>query len=140
MQASKRFRFSLASNPVAALSTERLSSVVDVAGFRGALFLCTLGSGTTAATFKIQQAAATSGAFADISGASQAVVGANDNRAIAIDVVDPRKRYLRSSFATTAGGGTWDFGGVVVGLYDAGALPTSAGSGMLGVVSVVSAT
>ena len=139
MQISKRFNFALIANPIAAASTEILSSAVDMAGYRGCGFFCTLGAGSTSGTFKVAQASASSGSWTDVNGASKAIVGADDNNAIVIDIVDPRKRYLRTSFATTAGGGTWDFGGVVAAQYSAGVLPTGSTS-MLGVVSVVSAT
>jgi len=140
MQVSKRFEFALVANPVAAASTAVNSSAVDTAGFRGCVFLATIGSGTTSGTFTVQQAAATSGSWSAITGASQAIVGANDNKLIGIDVVEPRKRYLRSVFETTAGSGTWDYSGTIAGLYSAGALPTTAGGGVLGMTSVVAAT
>lgn len=80
--------------------TNPTSSIVDTQGYGGACFICKLGAVTNAAKIEMDvqgnTANATSG-MADMSGAKAAIAEADSDaeQSLVVDVVKPRKRYLR---------------------------------------------
>lgn len=89
--------------PLAAGTTDADSGYIDMAGFDGVLFVGVLGDNADTATLTV----AVHGSDASGSGYA-ALTGANisftmdatnhDNKVFAIDVKDPRNRYLRLNF------------------------------------------
>lgn len=103
MNLLKRVKITRVLDSQVAGTTDTLSSsILDMAGFDGVLFLLLLGDVTTNAvlTFQAQQNTANSGTgMATLAGtAAQSAAGASnqDNQVLALDVVKPTERYLRA--------------------------------------------
>ena len=144
MNLSKRSRVTFASVPVAAGTTAASGAVIDMQGYEGAMFLFGIGteSSTSGGTCAVQGAAASTGAFTTLSGASKTYAAGDDDKGIVIDVWKPRYRYLRSLFTPSTTAGT-EFGGVFCTQYGARKYPTVHGTSTLvtsGVVLAVSTT
>ena len=135
MPYNNRTEISLLANPVAASSTDVVSSAVDLSGFTGCLFIGTLGAATTGASITIQLASATSGAWHNASGATVQFNAAN--RVACVDLYEPQRRYARGVFASSAAS---DYSGLVAVAYDPIGSPTTAGSGAIATVGVSGAT
>jgi hypothetical protein len=74
------------------------SDVVDTAGFAGVLFFTTFGAITATAvtSVKAQQGAASDlSDAADLEGTAQSVADDDDGQTFAIDINQPRERYVR---------------------------------------------
>jgi hypothetical protein len=74
---------------------------VDMVGWDGCYFLGVAGStATTAHTMTISTAASTTASFVALTGATKATTAGNDFAVV--DVVRPRKRWLKGTFSSTA--------------------------------------
>lgn len=89
----------VASSGAAAGSTNVNGTVIDMAGYDGALIIATLGTltATQVTKLKAQDGSQSGGGDqADIAGAETAAAADGDsNKALILDVWQPRKRYLR---------------------------------------------
>jgi len=86
------------SNAVAAGTSDVNSAVVDTQGFASCTFLVAFGAITAGAvtSCKVQQGAASDlSDAADLAGTAVTVADDDDNQLVAIEVVEPRERYLR---------------------------------------------
>lgn len=82
----------------AAGQTTLTSDIIDMAGWAGCVFFTTVGAITSggAQSIKAQQgAAAAMGDAADIVGSSITIADDDDGQTFAIDIANPRERYLR---------------------------------------------
>jgi len=95
--------------PLAAAGTGALTSdIVDARDRESVLFLCPLGpvvEGSVVALKVYQSDAAAMGTEEEITGASAgftgAAAGADDNSLLAVEVIQPKKRYLRAKLTRT---------------------------------------
>lgn len=86
------------SNAVAAGTTDVNSSVVDMKGFDGVLFVVAFGAIVSGAvtSIKAQQGALSDGSdMADLLGTGVTVADDADNKLFYLDVARPRERYVR---------------------------------------------
>lgn len=97
------------------------SDTIDMSGFDGALFISTVGATSDRAVLTIQAATSTTAAdFATITGASGGSTASNG--VLAIDVLNPTKRYLRSCLESSTKNVS---GGTMCIQYRAHSAPTS---------------
>jgi hypothetical protein len=92
-------------NSVAASQATTVGEIIDTAGYGGACFVYKLGAVTDAAavTLKIyQDSDSAMGSAAELSGASAEISSASSDsdQYLIVDVVKPRKRYLRPTIVT----------------------------------------
>lgn len=102
------------------------SDIIDMAGFENVRF--TIAMGTIAAgavtSVKIQQNDANSGTgMEDLTGSSVTVADDKDNQLIVIDVLKPKKRYLRVVTSRATANATVD--AMIADLYDARVQPVT---------------
>lgn len=135
MAIGNRVEISLPGAPVAAASTNAVSSAVDLSGFDGCLWLATMGAATTGASIQAQLSASTTGGWHNATGAVATFNAAN--RVAAIDLIQPQQRYSRLVFASSAAS---DYSGAVALRYGPVASPTTAGSAAIPTVTVAGAT
>ena len=87
------------SNAVAAGTTDVNSTGVDMQGFESVTFYVLFGAITATAvtSVKAQQSAddAASDAYADLEGTGVAVADDDDNQVVALEITNPRERYVR---------------------------------------------
>ena len=82
----------------AAGTTDENSSAVDMQGWEGVLFVALFGTltATQATAIKAQQATSLTGTFSDLAGTKVGPLADGDsNKALALDVKNPRERYVR---------------------------------------------
>lgn len=94
----------------AAGTTAINSTVVDMQGYDGVVFLTNMGTiaPTGTATLKVQQDVASGmGTAADLAGSGQAFVDTDDNKSVAADVKRPRERYLRLVITRATANSDW---------------------------------
>jgi hypothetical protein len=107
--------------PLAAGTTEVNSGIVDMAGYRGLLWIVILGVMAASSTVdvKAQQGQASNMAdAADLLGSASAQADANDDdKYIALDIVGPAERYQRLAF-TRGNGGNSEILACIAILYD----------------------
>jgi len=92
-------------NSVAAGKATTVGEIIDTAGYGGACFIYKLGAVTdgAAVTLKIYQGSdATVSDVAELAGASAAIATASGDseQRLVVDVIKPRKRYLRPTIVT----------------------------------------
>lgn len=86
------------------------STVVDMAGFDGVVFLTNSGTidATGTAAVKVQQDIAVGmGGAADLAGTGQAFVDTDDNKSVAVDVKRPLERYVRLVITRATANSDW---------------------------------
>ncbi len=87
------------SNAVAAGTTAVNSASVDMQGFEACTFLVAFGAITTGAvtSLKVQQSGddGVADSFADLTGTSITIADTDDNKIVAVEVHNPRERYVR---------------------------------------------
>ena len=129
----RNVHLTLVANPITAASTVFDSAWIDCADYDGCMFTATYGAATTNMTVTVNYAASTTGAGTAVSGASVTFVGADDNKALAIDIYKPHSkgRYLRPVTAGMAASGTIDFGGFVAMRYGYRLGPCPASTGLV---------
>lgn len=84
-------------NAVAAGTTDQTSSVVDMLGWDGCMFITSFGTITTGAvtSVKLQQDTASGfGTAADLAGTAQTVADTDDNKSVIHDIYRPQERYV----------------------------------------------
>lgn len=106
MQLSKNINVIKVSNGATAGTTEVDSSILDMSGYDGVIFIVDLAAVTDASvlTLNTQQNTAnqTSG-MATITGASATFTAStSSNKALLVDVYRPLQRYVRAAFTRTA--------------------------------------
>ena len=111
------------------------SASVDTAGFDGCCFIIPTGPIVAGAvtTAKVQQADDTSGSpddFTDLTGSSITIADDDDNQVKYLDVVTPRKRYLKVVVSRATQNAT--IGGIIAVLYRARTLPVTQPAGTEG--------
>lgn len=85
-------------NAIAAGTTDQESSVIDMQGFDGVMFIAAFGAITTNAvtSVKAQQGTdATVTDAADLLGTGITVADDDDNQVVVLDIYRPRERYVR---------------------------------------------
>lgn len=102
MSLTKNVKITRVSAAAAAGQTAVNSSILDMQGFDGVLFLVLTGdvSDTSVLTLKAEQNAVNSGTgMAALSGSAAFTAGATsaDNKILSLDVFKPSKRYLRAA-------------------------------------------
>lgn len=116
-------------NDATAAGTSAINStVVDMAGYDGVVFLTNTGTFTASgtATAKVQQDSAVGmGAAADLTGTSQAFVDTDDNKSVAVDIKRPLERYLRLVVTRATANSEW--GPIWALQYRARTLPVTQG-------------
>ena len=129
----RNVHLTLVANPITAASTVFDSAWIDCADYDGCMFTATYGAATTNMTVTVNYAASTTGAGTAVSGASVTFVGADDNKALAIDIYKPHSkgRYLRPVVAGMGAAGTIDFGGFVAMRYGYRLGPCPASTGLV---------
>ncbi|MDE2426789.1 MAG: hypothetical protein KGO96_12880 [Elusimicrobia bacterium] len=103
----KNVKFTLVETDVAAGQTEVDSSIVDMAGYDGVLFVAALGDVTDASvlTLKAQDNSVNSTTgMADITGATTGAITAstNSDQLLIVDVYRPQKEFVRAVLTRTA--------------------------------------
>ena len=100
-------------NFTAAGTTTVNSSIIDMKGFDSVTFLVGFGAIVAGAvtSVKVQQGAASNMSdAADLAGTGVTVADTDDNRILAIEVNQPRERYLRCVVSRATQNSTIDFG------------------------------
>jgi len=85
-------------NAVAAGTTDQNSSILDMQGCEGVIFLISFGTITAGAvtSVKAQQDTAVGGeTMADLEGTSITVADDDDNQVVVLDIYRPQERYVR---------------------------------------------
>lgn len=105
MQLSKNINVIKVSNGATAGTTEVDSSILDMAGYDGVMFIVDLGTVTDASvmTLTVQQntANSTSGMTAITGAAATFTASTSSNKAMLVDVYRPLDRYVRAAFTRT---------------------------------------
>lgn len=128
MSITKNIKITRVSAAAAAAQTAVNSSIIDMQGFDGVLFLAMTGdvSDTSVLTLKAEQntANSTSG-MAALGGAATFTAGATsaDNKVLALDVFKPTERYLRA--VLTRGTANAAVDGIIAIQYGAQNKPTA---------------
>jgi hypothetical protein len=118
----------------AAGSSDVNSSVIDFAGYEGALIIVSLGPIVTGAATSVKvQGGATSSPTTDILGTSQTITDDMDNTVVYIDIRRPLLRYARIVFGRATQNSTV---AAVAVLYGSRNSPVTQASGVVGEVHV----
>jgi hypothetical protein len=100
MQLGKNCKITRVMNAVAAGTTDQNSSVVDMQNWEGVLFIAFFGTltATQVTLLKAQQGEQADGSdMADLAGtATPALADADSNKCLALDIKNPRERYVRA--------------------------------------------
>jgi hypothetical protein len=112
-------------NAVAAGTTDQNSSVVDTAGYEAVRFVALFGALTASqvTSVKVQQGALSDGSdMADLEGTSTGpLADADSNKALIVEVVRPRERYVR--LVVDRGTANAVIDGVIAELYQPRVMP-----------------
>ena len=98
MNLSKNVKVTRVMNGVAAGTTDQNSSIIDMSGWDGVLFLAAFGviTATAVTSIKVQQDTdPAGGTMADLAGTAVTVADDDDNQVAGVDVYRPRERYVR---------------------------------------------
>lgn len=98
MQLTKNDKISLVVTPTegAAATSDINGASVDMQGFEGVTFICTMGAITSTAVTSIKaQQSTDDSAFSDLEGTAQTIADDDDDKVFYIDVYKPQKRYVR---------------------------------------------
>ena len=120
-------------NGVAAGTTNQNGTAVDMANYEGVIFIAAFGALTSTAVtgLKVQQGLLSDGSDgADLTGTAQAIADDADNKLLAIDVYQPRERYVRP--VVTRGTANAVIDGVIAIQYGPRKKPTSHDSTVAG--------
>ena len=130
MNLSKHIKVTVVAAAAAAAQTEVLSSVLDMQGFGGVMFIALLGdvSDTSVLTLtaKGNSASSTSSPTPVTQKATSAfTAGAAtaDSKVLIVDVYDPQLRYIFASLTRTTANAI--VGGIIAIQYEAGFVPTT---------------
>ena len=109
------------------------SSIVDMQGYEGALFLGVVGTqdSTGVCTLKVSEDSSSGGSFNDLSGMTVATSAGESDKLFLINVIKPNDRFLRATITRSAAS---EYGGTVVLQYGGHKLPsihTSLGATMI---------
>lgn len=94
---SDRIKITKVSDPTIAGTTAVESTAVDMAGYGGVLFLTSFGTAAANNTILASQDVASGGSFTDLLGTS--VTSGTSDEDVWLDIVAPRKRYVRVEIA-----------------------------------------
>lgn len=101
----KQFNIIKVSNGATAGTTEVDSSIIDMAGWDGVVFVADLGTVTDGSVMTLtpqQNTANSTSGMAAITGTAPTFTAAtSSNKAMAVDVYRPLQRYLRAAFTRT---------------------------------------
>lgn len=122
---SKNVKVDLVVNPTSAGTVATTTGAsLDMAGYDGCAFVCTIGNATSGATATLAvRGSASTSSFVAISGATCVSTGGADNGLLMIDVYKPRKRYLSPTLAI--GTTILVHGGVTAYRYHARSVPVT---------------
>lgn len=129
-------------NSAVAAQSEVDSSILDMAGYDGVIFIAALGDVTAncVLTLKVEQntANSTSG-MAALTGNATFTAGATDadNKMLVVDVIRPKERYVRAALTRTAANAVVD--GIFAIQYKASTKPVTADSSVLASATIVDA-
>lgn len=129
MQLSKNIKVSVVSGAAAAATTEIVSSVLDMQGYDGVIFIALLGDVTDTSvltlTAKGNSANSTSSPTPVNQASATFTAGATnaDSKALMVDVADPALRYVFASLTRTVANAI--VGGIVAIQYGAEFRPTA---------------
>lgn len=130
-------------NSAVAAQTEVDSSILDMAGYDGVVFVAALGDVTAncVLTLKVEQHTLnqTSG-MAALTGNATFTAGATDadNKVLVVDVIRPKERYVRAALTRTDANAVVD--GIFAIQYRASTKPVTADSSVLASATIVDAS
>lgn len=128
MNALRDLKLTRVANAAAAGITEVDTSILDMAGFEGVMFVCLLNTVTAGSVVTVtaqQNTANQTGGMAPIANASASVTdvgGASSNQAIVLDVFRPLQEFVRAAVTRTTANAALD--GVIAIQYAAHRKPT----------------
>lgn len=130
MNLSKNVKVTRVAASAVAAQTEVVSSVLDMQGFDGVLFIAFLGDVTTAAVLTLTAKGNSANSTSSPTPVSQVATAAftadgtsADNKMLMVDVYDPALRYMFASLTRTAANAVVD--GIVAIQYMAESRPTT---------------
>lgn len=129
MQLSKNIKVTVVSPAAAAATTEIVSSVLDMQGYDGVIFIALLGDVTDTSVLTLTAKGNTANSTSSPTPVNQAAAtftaGATsaDSKALMVDVCDPMLRYAFASLTRTTANAI--VGGIIAIQYGAGLRPTA---------------
>lgn len=130
MNLSKGIKITRAANSSAAAQTEVLTSVLDMQGFDGVMFVALLGDVTATSVLTLTAKGNTASSTSSPTPVTQVATAAftagasdADNKALVLDVYDPALRYVFASLTRTVANAVVD--GIVAIQYMADLRPTT---------------
>lgn len=130
-------------NSAAAAQSEVDSSILDMAGYDGVIFVAALGDVTTGCVLTLaaqtNTANQTSG-MASLTGTATYTAGATDadNTLLVVDVIRPNKRYIRAALTRTTANAVVD--GIFAIQYIAATKPVTADASVIASATLVDAS
>jgi len=95
----KSLKFTQVMTAVAAGTSDQNSTIIDMQGYDGCLFITSFGAITSTAvtSVKIQQDTdSAGGTMADLEGSGQAIADDDDDQCVVHDIYRPQERYIRA--------------------------------------------
>lgn len=130
MNLSKNVKVTRVAAGAVAAQTEVLSSVLDMQGYDGVMFIALLGDVTTACVLTLTAKGNTASSTSSPTPVTQVATAAftadgtsADNKVLQVDVVDPALRYIFASLTRTAANAVVD--GIIAIQYMAESRPTT---------------
>ncbi len=125
--------------PLASGGSDPLSTVVDMEGFEGCLFVGIVGTAgsTDVATLKISEAATSDGSMGDLSGITGSTSAGESDKFIMIDVYKPKDQFLQATITRSA---AVEYGGTMAYQYGPLKRPTTHDSSTLATALVLGIT
>lgn len=130
MNLSQNVKVTVVADAAAAAQTEVLTSVLDMQGFDGVMFIALLGDVTTACVLTLTANGNTASSTSSPTPVSQLATAAftadgtsADSKALMVDVCDPALRYIFASLTRTAANAV--VGGIIAIQYTADQRPTT---------------
>lgn len=130
MNLSKGIKITRAANSSAAAQTEVLTSVLDMQGFDGVMFVALLGDVTATSVLTLTAKGNTASSTSSPTPVTQVATAAftagasdADNKALVLDVYDPALRYVFASLTRTVANAVVD--GIIAIQYMADLRPTT---------------
>lgn len=129
-------------NSAVAAQTAVSSSILDMAGYDGVVFVAALGDVTTSCVLTLkaeQDDVNAAGGMASLTGNATFTAGASDadNKLLIVDVIRPTKQYVRATLTRTAANAVVD--GIFAIQYRSSSRPVTADSSVLASATIVDA-
>jgi hypothetical protein len=98
MNITKSAKMTRVLNATASGTSTVNGSVIDMQGYQSVTFVCCMGGIASSAvtTMKVQSnTSSATGTMGDLAGSAISIADTDDNKVVAIEIVNPRERYLR---------------------------------------------